>query len=378
MKKNLWPTTAAYLLLQLCLGAIYLFAALRFDVAAVLVPEQANTAGLFVPGVMLIFLAVGSLLSGFLPLSAMQTGLLGTVLFALGLALSGLVKSMGLLYLTYGVLSGLGMGLVLRASAQSLSKAHAPLLSAASFGVSVLVFVPVARLLLRAHTGAQGAASLRPVFLILAVLFAVPGIVGCLLLPRKKQRDSLPTAARHPLFLPLFLSLFLLSGAWGVCLPRWMDLTMARELSQTIALFSICLAGIAAALGHYAAVSLTRSLGPFLPLYFLSGVTVICGILLTFAGSYGCCAAMVLVSFAFGGCLPPMRRLYRMLLGNARETENIAFLLFAPGLSCLIFQWIARLGLAAAFVLSALSALIAVYVLLRLNYALDVRKAAKA
>lgn len=381
MKKNPWLTAVACLLLQLCLGAIYLWSALRPDLADALTPAYAETAGQFLPGVMLIFLSIGCLAGGFLPIDTRLTGLIGTIIFALGLALSGLAKSMGVLYVTYGLLSGLGIGLALSASLNRLPQTHpiSAWLPVASLGISALIFVPVSHALIRANTDAQGTVSFRTVFLILAVIFAVAGIVGSLLLPREKQTaNPMPTGARQPLFWQLFVVIFLLAGAWAVCLPRLADLSMARGLSQTVALGCVCLCGIAAALGHFASVSLTHTLGPFLPLYTLSGLTVISAIVLTFARGYGCCVAMAFLSFSFGGCLAPGFRLCRMLLGKAHGKGNTALLLLAPGLSCIVFQGIARMNLVAAFILSAVAAAAAVYLVLRLNYALDARKSTKA
>lgn len=381
MKKNPWLTAVACLLLQLCLGAIYLWSALRPDLAAALSPSHAETAGLAVPGVMLIFLSVGCLAGGFLPLDNRITGLAGAILFALGLALSGLVTSIGAMYITYGLLSGLGIGLALSVSLSRLPQTH-PMrawLPIASLGLSALIFVPVSHGLIRANTDAQGTVTFRTVFLILAAIFALAGIGGYLLLPQdRKKANPLPMGVRQPLFWQLFAAIFLLAGAWAVCLPRLADLSMARNLSETVALGCVCLCGIAAALGYFASVSLTRALSPFLLLYTLSGLTVICAILLTFVRGYACCVTLAFLSFAFGGCLAPGFRLCRMLLGKAHAKGNAALLLLAPGLSCVVFQGIARMSLVAAFILSAIAAAAAVYLILRLNYALDVRKSAKA
>lgn len=109
-KFNRWPVITASTAILLCTGAIYAF--------SVLAGPLSKQTGWTMPQIMLAFTinnAIGPIpmiLGGYLVDKGYVkwTISLGALLFATGFCLSGFATSPGMLYLTYGLMAGLGQG----------------------------------------------------------------------------------------------------------------------------------------------------------------------------------------------------------------------------------------------------------------------------
>ena len=407
--KTSWVPIAACMVLQLCISMVYLWSALTGPVTAAYSAglEEAATARLasaaaLVPSIMLLALVCGSLASQLLRnrIGLKFTSMAGMVLYALGIALSGLVKSILPLILTYGILAGLGAGIAYGASCTCirkclpLSRGFASGVAAAALSLAAVIVAPVVHLLVKGHMNADGIANLRPVFLILAVIFLVLGLGASWLiaLPDEAHRPhtahtrstyasnaSLQQLIHIPAFRCLFFTLFCLGSAWNLCVPLIQSLGTARGLTSGMAFACLILTGIFCAAGRVAMGWLSDQLGRFPVLYMLCGVNLVCSLLLTFIGGYGYFITVPLLAFAYGGFLSICGALCTDLFGEKHPERNFSAALLALGLSAvcvtLLSRYLFRANMVLTFLLAAVTAVVPVILLLRLSRYQAVQKA---
>lgn len=387
------------MVVQLCVGVVYLWSALEGTITAAYSAGLENTAGIgrgaaMVPAVMLLALVCGSLIGSMLSrrMGPKLPGMIGIVLFAAGTALSGLVKSMGLLDLTYGLLAGLGAGIAYGASIFCILKwlpqriGMAAGLSCSGFGLSAVILAPIAQLLMNANRGDDGIVSLRPVFLILALILLVLGLAACLFLSLPdNQYDktlrharsvydpnaALPQLVNMPPFWCLCLSILCLGGVWCVAFPQIHQLGTDRGLTAGMVLTCVILAGIANTAGRVVMGWFSDQLGRFPALYLLCGVTLACSLLLTFIGGYGYFITVVLLAFVFGGVIAVHSALCTELFGRKHAALNYAAALLPLGLGAVIFglvsQYLFRGNAIASYLTTAVLAVVSAVLLLRLS-----------
>jgi OFA family oxalate/formate antiporter-like MFS transporter len=107
---NRWWIVVGALLVQICLGAIYAWSVFRKPLEAELgiSPTQASLPF----SIVLIFFALATVVGGRLQdrLGPRRVAIMGGVLLAIGMVLASLSRSITTLVLSYGVISGIGIG----------------------------------------------------------------------------------------------------------------------------------------------------------------------------------------------------------------------------------------------------------------------------
>ena len=157
--------------------------------------------------------------------------------------------------------------------------------------------------------------SFRPVFLTLALIFAVLGFLACVFirLPDKAYLDMLPVANKtvssardlplreaicRPAFWALFFSIFFINGTWSLCVPLIKDLGIQRGLTEATAIACVSFTGITNAAGRLIMASLSDKFGRTNTMHILSGVTFLCAVLLTFIPGTNYGVAMTALGFS--------------------------------------------------------------------------------
>ncbi len=176
--KRRWVILTACCLINLCIGSLY-----AWSVFAGPLLEKLNGLGANLTSLSIVFTianAVGPITmigGGFINdrIGAKWVIFIGGIMFGLGMALSGSVNSLSMLILTYGLLVGLGIGLVYGATVSNSvkffpdKKGLAGGLTTAFYGMSSIIMPPIAVRLLNAAGITKG-------FLILG---AVMGVIIC-------------------------------------------------------------------------------------------------------------------------------------------------------------------------------------------------------
>lgn len=396
-RKNPWISIIACLVVQLCVGILYLWSAFKGNIVAAY--GWSASAATMVSSYMIFAFVFGNLIGGFIndKKGPKLTCILGVALFSLGVILTAFVKTSGLFDLTYAVMAGLGSGFAYGACISCIQKwlphkrGLASGLACSAFGLSTVVFTPVSNWLMKLNMDAAGIVNFVPVFLTLGIVFAVLGFVACcfISLPGKEYLDSLhlPAAAvtgtvndslvqaiKKPVFWALFFSIFFINGTWNLCVPLIKDLGMERGLAEATAIACVSFTGITNAAGRLIMASLSDKLGRTNTMYILCGITLVGAILLTFIGGMGYFAAIAIVAFAYGGPSALNAALCTDLFGPKNSGTNYGVAMLALGFSSIFFNFISGSVLHATvenvtstFIMGAVTAVIPVFLMMYIN-----------
>ena len=411
-KQNPWVSIIACLVVQLCVGILYLWSALKGNIMAAYGEGNgwsASNAAL-VSSFMIFAFVFGNLIGGILndKKGPKFTCISGVILFAAGIALSAFMKNIWLFIITYAVIAGLGSGFAYGACISCIQKwlphkrGLASGLACGAFGLSTVVFTPVSNMLMNAFKNADGIVSFTPVFLILAGVFAVCGLIACafISLPGEEYIKSLnlPKAAvsgsvnltlsqaiRVPAFWALFFSIFFINGTWNLCVPLIKDLGMERGLAEATAIACVSFTGITNAAGRLIMATLSDKIGRTNTMYVLCGLTLVGALLMTFITGYGYFATIALIAFAYGGPSALNAALSTDLFGPKNSGANYGVAMLALGFSSIFFNLIAGkvlhqsvsagTGIVGTFVMGAVTAIIPVLLMLYINSYLKKRDA---
>lgn len=377
------------LVVQLCVGILYLWSVFKTPVVEAF-NWNADSAQM-VSSYMLLAFVSGNLIGGFLndKKGPKTTCFCGVALFCLGVALTGLLteSTIGLIYLTYCVMGGLGSGFAYGACISCIQKwlphrrGLASGLACGAFGLSTVIFTPLSNKLMGIFT-VDGIVNFTPVFLILAVVFAVFGLIAtCFIkLPDEEYLASLNLtksaataqknytlgeAIKTPVFWCLFFSIFFINGTWNLCVPLIKDLGVARGLSVSAAVACVSFTGITNAAGRIIMSTVSDKLGRTNTMHILSGITFVGAILTTFITGYGYFATIALIAFAYGGPSAINAALCTDLFGPKNSGVNYGVAMLALGLSSIFFNWVSSTFLhatvenvAPTFIMGAITALV--------------------
>ena len=401
-----WVSIIACLVVQLCVGIIYLWSALRADIAKSF--SWSDSAAGMVSSYMLFAFVSGNLIGGFIndKKGPKLTCILGVCLFALGIGLTALLTpaTVGLLNLTYAVMAGLGSGFAYGACISCIQKwlphkrGLASGLACSAFGLSTVVFTPLCTVLMDMFRDGAGVVNFTPVFLILAVLFAVLGLVACIFislpgaaylqglnLPKAATSGntsySLGQAIKTPAFWALFFSIFFINGTWNLCVPLINGLGQVRGLTAAMAVACVSFTGITNAAGRLIMASLSDKIGRANTMYVLCGITLVGALLMTFITGYGYFATIAIIAFAYGGPSALNAALCTDLFGPKNSGTNYGVAMLALGLSSIVFNFISNnilgasvdvaagtaVGITSTFIMGAVTAVIPVFLMLYIN-----------
>ena len=411
-RKNPWVSIVACLVVQLCVGILYLWSAFKNNIIAAY--DWDTTSANLVSSFMLFAFVFGNLIGGFIndKKGPKLTCLLGVGLFSAGVILTSFVRSVVLFDLTYAVMAGLGSGFAYGACISCIQKwlphkrGLASGLACSAFGLSTVIFTPVSKALMSANMDASGIVNFMPVFLTLGIVFAAAGFAACVFislpdeeyirslnLPAKAVSGNvnftLGQAIRLPAFWALFFSIFFINGTWNLCVPLIVPLGQVRGLTESMAIACLSFTGITNAAGRLIMASLSDKIGRTNAMYVLCGMTMLGAILLTFIGGMGYFAAIAIVAFAYGGPSALNAALSTDLFGPKNSGTNYGVAMLALGFSSIFFNLISgkvlhavvdvssgtATGIGSTFIMGAVTAVIPVFLMMYINNYLKKRNA---
>jgi OFA family oxalate/formate antiporter-like MFS transporter len=390
--KNPWVSIIACLVVQLCVGIIYLWSVFRTPIVTAF--DWDAGAAKMVSSYMLFAFVFGNLIGGFLndKKGPKFTCIAGVILFAVGVASTGLLtkKTIGLIYLTYCLMGGLGSGFAYGACISCIQKwlphrrGFASGLAVSAFGLSTVVFTPVSKWLMTLFTNAEGIVNFRPVFLILGCVFFVLGIVACLFisLPSDEYIKSLnlPAAAVSNVknytlgqamktvpFWAIFLSIFFINGTWNLATPLIYDLGVERGLTPALATTCVAMTGIPNAAGRLVMATVSDKIGRTATINVLSVMTLVGAILMCFVTGYAYFAVIMLIAFAYGGPSATNAAISTDFFGPKNSGTNYGVIMLALGFSSVFFNWVSNTFLNGAviptFIMAAITAIIPMFLM---------------
>lgn len=369
------PVIIACLVVQLCVGILYLWSVFRNPIIATF--NMSTDAATMVSSYNLFAFTFGNLLGGILldRKGPKITAIIGVVLFSLGIFLTGLLteKTIGLINLTYCIMGGLGTGFAYGACLNCLQKwmphkrGLASGLAVCAFGLSTVLFSPFCTFLINTFkTGdavVEGVATVttnfRGVFFTMSAIFIVLGLASCILiklpndeyiaslrLPAAQTTDAksytLGQAVRTLPFWALIASVFFINSVWNVSLPLIKSLGMSRGLSDTAATLVVSITGITNAAGRLIMAALSDRIGRITSIIILSVITVVSGFLMIFVGGVGFGIVVAVLAFAFGGPSSIHAAMSTDFFGPKYSGTNYGVIMLMLGLSSIFFNFLSR------------------------------------
>jgi len=262
------------------------------------------------------------------------------------------VASIVWFYISYCIIAGIGSGLCYGPVLACMQKwfpdkrGFATGLAAGAFGMSTVVFAPVANSLINATNAPRA-------IMILAIIFLVIGIASCFMISvpatEVSSREmtgevSLPplkAAATLPFWL-LFIGCFLYNGTWNMLTPIIKPLGISRGLSDAAATLCVSLTGIANAAGRLIMSTLSDKIGRILTLIILCGLTIVSGIVLIFSGGGALFGTVLLAAFAYGGPAAVNPATSTDFFGPKYAGSNYGIIMLSLGLSSVVFNMISN------------------------------------
>lgn len=376
----------ALMLTSFSVGVVYMWSALKG--AAENYFGWSSASANMVSSIMLFAFTGGCFIGGMIcdSIGPKKTSFIGTLMFGGGVLLSSVLpvsSSIVLFFITYSVVAGAGSGFVFTSTMSSLPKWFPERvglgtgLAAATFGISTVVFSPVVGALLKTF-------SLPATLKIMAAVCFTLATVGCLFIrlpgeafskahvfrPACKNEVSvnlnLWEAMKIRSFWLLFMSLFLVTGAWNMLTPLIKGLGLERGLSEGAAILCLSMTGVANALGRLCMSCLSDKIGRYNALYFLCLLTGVSSIALATVTGNLYFAAVMGMAFSYGGPASVFPAMCTDLFGPRYSGRNYGFIMLALGISSVTFNalsnalYAATGAYTATFTVGMISALIPV------------------
>ena len=381
------------LIIQLCVGVLYLWSVFRSSVSAA---YGGWTGAGMVASYMLFAFVIGNFIGGVINdrKGAKFTAAIGVVLFALGIGLTAFVteRAPGLMYLTYCVMGGCGSGIAYGPCIACIQKwmphrrGFATGLAVSAFGLSTVVFAPVSRYLMTLFTDeATGLVNFRPVFLILAGVFAAFGLVGCAMVsqpdeaylnslnlpkssaPSSQRQYTLGEAIRTLPFWCIFLTIFFINGTWNLTVPLIYDLGLERGLEPALATLAVSFTGIPNAAGRLLMASLSDKIGRVATMDILCIMTLVGAIGMIFISGIPYIVVVGLIAFAYGGPSALNAALTTDFFGSKYSGTNYGVIMTALGFSSVVFNFLSNNllngSVTATYIMAAVTAVIPIFLM---------------
>jgi len=301
--------------LQLFLGIIYVWSVFVMPVSEYFgwAADSAKLTSSF----MLSFFVIGILIGGKIQT---KTGtstvvLTGGLMMAAGMLLTSFIpaSAAALIYVTYGVAGGFGVGMAYNAIITCAQRwfptrrGFATGISVCMFGFSTVVFAP----LVEALIGAVGVAN---TFRILAAAFflVVVALFRFIKLPPEEQEKAASPALsgkqyttgeilKTKEFYFITLSLMFGTAAYFILNPSFKTLAAERSVDPALATVLVMITGIANALGRLAVPALADKIGREWAIMLICVATCVCAAGLAVTAGIMFMVVVAVIAFCYGG-----------------------------------------------------------------------------
>jgi OFA family oxalate/formate antiporter-like MFS transporter len=368
MNKNynrIMPVIAA-IAIQLCLGTAYIWSVFQAGIAEGLFSgNNANAALSF--SFLLAMLSVGGTIGGKLQdkVGSRITVIIGGLILTLGFFCASFVTSSApwLLWLTYGIIGGLGMGFIYSISIACVQKWYPDkrglitgvIVSALGFGG--VVFTPLVEWAIKTFgNGVPGQGELIA-FRVLSLVFIVVCTVGGWFIknpeagfmpegwtPKKTASGSVSMktsqALRTPQLYLLTFSLMLACMGGLMMIGFAKPIAVARGLAET-ATVGVFVISLFNSFGRLFWGFVTDKLGCKKTIILLLALTAVLSLCVNIVSGYMIFALIACIGFAYGGFLSTFPTFTAELFGAQYNATNYGIVLVGFGLGAIISSYIA-------------------------------------
>ena len=388
--KNRYYILTAGMVIQFCAGIIYMWSVFRGPVAEHLNWDTGSAS--LTSSVMLAMFVLGIIAGGYAQdkLGPRRVTMAGSIMIGAGMACTALITGGApwLVYITYGVIGGLGVGTVYMSTIAAIQKwfpdrrGFASGMIVSAFGLSLVVFAPLARSML-------GGLGVPTTFLIFGAAFLVI-CSACSLFIQNPPEGYLPkgyTPAQagytkrqySPGEIIKTKQFYLLAGgllftlpAYFILNPVFLSLGTERGLSDNLALIGVSLTGISSAAGRLLVSWASDKIGRKAAMIAIA-VIILCSALIMTAGRgvlFLIC--IMLISFSFGGAASVYSAMTAESFGTKHGGMNFGLVMLGFGVSALLFPIIsnkltANGSYTNSFILAAVTCAVAIILVLMMK-----------
>lgn len=364
-KENRLATLIAAIAIQLCLGVAYIWSVFQTGIANSLFNGD-NASASLAYSLLLALLTVGSVIGGKLTqkISTRKVVMIGGFILAAGFFLSGLVSAEApwVLWLTYGVMGGIGMGFAYTptiACAQKWfpdKKGLVTGLIVAALGFGGVIFTPVVEALIKTF-GGQGVGELKS-FMVLSGVFIAVCTIGSLFIKNPSEEflaryapkngaaivESVSLSPREVLRRPQFymLTLAMMLACMGglMMIGFAKPIAVARGMGQ-MAVVGVLLISIFNALGRLTWGFVSDKIGRKNTLIVLLCGTGVMSLFVNLATGNWIFVLIGCIGFFYGGLLSNFPALTSDLFGPKHMATNYGMVLLGFGMAAVSSSYIA-------------------------------------
>ena len=350
----------AGMIIQFCAGIIYMWSVFRAPVAAHL-HWDAGSASL-TSSIMLSMFVLGSILGGYAQdrLGPKSVTLTGSLMIGTGMVSTAFVTSNApwLLYVTYGIIAGLGVGTVYMSTIAAVQKwfpdrrGFASGMIVCAFGFSLVVFAPLASAMLKELT-------VPATFLIFGASFFVvctacslfiqnppegyspEGYVAAQVVHQKKQYSPQEIIKTKQFYLLLGALIFTLP-AYFILNPVFISLGTARGLSNELAILGVALTGISSAVGRLVVSWASDKFGRKPAMAAIAAAILCASLIMTAGEGVLFLVCIMVISFGFGGAASVYAAMTADSFGTKHGGMNFGLVMLGFGVSALVFPIISN------------------------------------
>lgn len=380
--KNRYGVLISGMLIQLCAGIIYMWSVFKDPVAQHLGWEPSQAA--LTSSVMLTVFVLGIIAGGRVQdkIGPKFVTVAGSVMISLGMILTALVTRQApwLVYITYGIIGGLGVGTVYTATVSVIQKwfpdkrGFATGFMVAAFGFSLVIFAPITSSLL-SRTGVPSTFfTFGLIFLFVCVLcslridnpppdYAPPGFVAARAHATKKQYTTLEMLKTRQFYL-ITLSMLCILPAYFILNPLFITLGAERGLSNELAVLGVMITGIASAAGRLLTSWVSDLIGRKRAVCGIILITMASILTMIIAQGVLFIVCIAAIAFSFGGAAGVYPAITADNFGTKHMGLNYGCVMIGFGFSALVFPIISNMLVksgvyTASFIVAAATCVIA-------------------
>lgn len=349
---------AAGMIVQLCAGVIYMWAVFKAPVAEYLGRSPADIA--LVSSIMLSAFVIGMLIGGTLQdrFGPKIIAVVGSAIMSIGIIATSFVTSASadLIFLTYGIVGGLGVGIVYLCTIACVQKwfpdrrGFATGAMVGAFGFSLVIFAPITKNLLENIGVPETFRTIGIAFMIICVSaslfisnppkgYTVSGVIAKKNTDQKQYTPS--EMVRTKSFYLISGSLFFILPAYFILNPNLVDLAAERGFSGYAEL-GVMITGLFSATGRLLITWLSDKIGRTSALFLITIMTAIGIITMTFATGALFLVCVAIISLAFGGASGTYAAVTADHFGSKNMGTNYGIVTLGFGASALIFPFLSN------------------------------------
>lgn len=376
MKHSKWSVLISAIFMQLVLGVIYIWGVFQPEVAAHYGWSISVAAMVF--SVMVAFIVVGSIIGGKLQdtFSPRPVVMISGVLIGIGTCGAAFTPPGNpfFMYVTYGVLTGSGIGAIYTTTIAVVQKwfkekkAVATGIVLGALGFGGVVFTPVAQYFLTNSGVPQ-------TFIILGVVFFIICVIGGLFMVnpyvRGESHGELPgyttkQMLKSPMYYVIVCTLALSLPAFFMISPLIKILCAQKGLAPYLATYVVMASAVLNSCGRFVAPVIASKVGDKNTVGILNIVTIGASIGLIFTSGWAWVILVCMVAVCFGGFLGIFPGITSEIFGTKNAASNYGFVLIGYGVSAIfapgLYEFALNFASFAPFVIVAASSAIAVIV----------------